>query len=57
MWGICLFNIQKRKRPDFHKPGRLPSHIHEIVEQYIGFVSFQYNLLKPYFITFFPLMM
>lgn len=22
MWGICLFNIQKRKRPDFHKPGR-----------------------------------
>ena len=33
------------------------SHLNEIVEQYIGFVSFQYNLLKPYFITFFPLMM
>ena len=41
------YNLQN-KRPDFHKPGRLSSHIYEIVEQYIGFVSFQYNLLKPY---------
>ena len=33
------YNLQN-KRPDFHKPGRLPSHLHGNVEQYIGFCEF-----------------